>query len=118
MRNPYVNALLAAAYIGVVVLVVSSTAHFQLKDNIFMPMAVLSLFVVSAAVMGFLFVFRPAELYLEGKKQEGLLFFGKTVVTFAICGLVYAATILFVGEPADPQGQELVRAYQPETNSL
>ena len=93
MKNPYLNALIAAVYIGTLVLSANAVFSLKIEDNIFMPMAALSLFVLSAAIMGFLFVFRPLALYLEGEKQEALVFFGKTVVSFALCVLGYALII-------------------------
>jgi len=51
----------------------------------------LSLFVLSAAVMGFLFVYQPLQLYLDCHKKEGVDFFFKTVGSFAII------TVLLIG---------------------
>lgn len=43
------------------------------------PLALLMLFVVSATIVGSLVLGRPVLLYLEGKKNEALRFFGYTV---------------------------------------
>ena len=84
-KNPYVHAALASLYIIAIVLAINFGTHYAPpKDNLFMPMAMLSLFVLSASVMGYLFVFEPAQLYLNGKKKEAISFFVKTVGTFAV----------------------------------
>ena len=43
------------------------------------PLAVLMLFVVSATIVGTLVLGRPILLYLDGKRNEALRFFGWTV---------------------------------------
>ena len=98
--NPYQSALLAALYIIVIVSVLQLLSSVGQggdgEDTIFIPMAMLSLFVLSAAVMGFLFGFRPVALFLEGKKQEAVTFFFKTVATFAVCALGFVLGYLYL----------------------
>jgi len=97
-KNPYINALLAGAYIALIVLLMNTFVDNPALENsahvIFIPMAMLSLFVFSAAVMGFLFVYRPLALYLDGKKQEAVIFFGKTLATFAVCVAIFMGLLL------------------------
>ena len=85
-KNPYQNALLAAAYIVFVVLLISyGPALVRDKpDTILAPMAMLSLLVFSVAFMGYIFFFRPVLMYLNGQKREAVEFFTKTLVTFAV----------------------------------
>ena len=52
------------------------------------PLAVLMLFVVSATIVGTLVLGRPILLYLDGKKDEALRFFGWTVGWLAVLTLV------------------------------
>jgi hypothetical protein len=90
--NPFINATGAAAYIwgiGLLFQYISSTMH-NTPDTIFDPIAALSLFVFSAAVMGFLFFYRPTVLLLEHKRAEAVSFFLKTLGTFG------AITILLI----------------------
>ena len=98
MKSPYLNALLAAAYIVFIVLVmntfVDNPALENSKSSILIPMAMLSLFVLSAAVMGFLFVYKPLTLYLDDKKHEAVLFFAKTLGVFAICVIIFVSLLL------------------------
>ncbi|HEX5774685.1 MAG TPA: hypothetical protein VFY28_01845 [Candidatus Paceibacterota bacterium] len=95
--NPFLYAGAAAAYIGLLVLGISSAgSFFGPEESILIPMAMLSLFVLSAAVMGFLFLYQPFTLYFEDRKREALLFFGKTVGTFAFLTILFATIATLV----------------------
>lgn len=97
-RNPYLNALLATAYIVFIVLVITYGPMFvrQKPDTIFAPMAVLSLLVLSVAFMGYVFFFQPAVMYMEGEKRAGVELFAKTLATFAvITGVVLIVAFTF-----------------------
>lgn len=61
-----------------------------------MPMTMLGVFVLSAAVMGFLFLSEPLRLFLENQKQEAFIFFAKTVGVFACFVLVFAILVFLV----------------------
>ena len=94
-KNPYLNAFGAVAYIaGLVSLMGLFVDNKAVEGTVFMPMMMLSLFVLSAAVMGFLFVYTPAALYLDGKKHEALELFLKTVGTFAALTLIFVVILL------------------------
>jgi valyl-tRNA synthetase len=64
------------------------------KGGLLIPMVMLSLFTLSAAVMGYLFVSEPLMMYFDGKKKEAVSFFLTTVASFAAVTLVLVA-ILF-----------------------
>ena len=85
-RNPYLNALCAAAYIVLLVLLVSYGPFLARAkpDTILAPMAMLSLLVLSAAFMGYTFFFQPVLMYIEGKKREAVELFTKTLAAFAV----------------------------------
>ena len=86
-KNPFANATFAALYIVLIVNlmnVVIRTTEEGSGESILVPMAVLSLFVLSAAIMGFLFISEPIKMYLDGKKQEAVNFFLKTIASFAV----------------------------------
>jgi hypothetical protein len=97
MKKPFLNALSATLYIVIIVLLIQSFGYFlkDTKDTIIIPMTMLSLFVLSAAVMGFLFLSEPLSLLLENKKQEAIVFFSKTVGVFA-CFVIVFTILLFV----------------------
>ena len=84
-KNPIVNALGADGYISLLVLIFSQLQ--KVSDNelgLMAPMLALSVFVTSAAIMGYLFLYQPGLLILEGQKAEGAKLFLFTVLSF-IC---------------------------------
>ena len=85
-----INALCAAVYIAAVVSFIfyGVPEHSPAFNTILGPMLMLSLFVLSAAVMGYLFVLQPVQLYFEGKRAEGVRLFLQTVGCFAAVTLV------------------------------
>ena len=85
-RNPYINALLAAAYIVFVVLLITyGPAYVRDKpDTILAPMAMLSLLVFSVALMGYLFFLQPVQMFLDGQKHEAVELFTNTLAVFAV----------------------------------
>ncbi|OIO53494.1 hypothetical protein AUJ46_04820 [Candidatus Peregrinibacteria bacterium CG1_02_54_53] len=87
--NPYLNAIGAVAYVWGVGLLIGyiSSLHHDTPDNLIGSIAALSLFTFSAAVMGFLFFYRPAALLVENKKEEAVFFFLKTLGTFGVITL-------------------------------
>lgn len=89
-KNPVVNAIGALGYILLVVsLMTYMSKHLPGKDPAFFaPLAFLSLFTLSAAVMGSLFIMQPLLLYLDGKKKAGVELFLKTVGVFAVFTLI------------------------------
>ena len=93
--NPYINALLATTYIAGIALFMQfiSSTHHDTPDTLLDGMGFLSLFVFSAAVMAFLFFYRPVMLLVDGKHKEAISYFLKTLATF---GVVTALVLLFV----------------------
>ena len=82
--NPFLSALAAAAYIVAIVFFMQSMQAFsKLEETIFIPMFMLSLFVFSAATMAFLFFYQPFRLYADGHKNEAVVYFLKTLGSFA-----------------------------------
>ncbi len=83
--NPLYNAFLAAGYIVLVVTIMTSFVDKAdgPERGILVPLTVLSLFVLSAAVMGFIFFYQPVLLFLDGQKKEAVNLFLKTVGVFA-----------------------------------
>ena len=96
IKNPYLNAFMALGYIALIILVISKTSSIAANtpDTILAPVTMLSLFVLSAAIMGILFVYESLRLFLENQKQQALSFLLKTVGTFA-CFVVILAALLF-----------------------
>ena len=96
-KNPLINALAASAYIVLIALVMNwGTKLAAHPDTFIAPIAVISLFTLSAAIMGYLFCYQPAQLYFDGKKKAAVSLFLQTVAVFgAITALVLA--LLFSG---------------------
>ena len=93
--TPLKNALAAGLYIVLIVLGISNAeAVFGEKETVLIPMAMLSLFVFSAALMGLLFLAQPLRLYFEGKTQDGLRFFIQTILWFAGFAVVFFTAAL------------------------
>ena len=91
MKKPFLNALGAALYIVIIVFVMQG-ASFLLKSQngtFVIPMAVLSMFVLSAAIMGYFFLSEPLQLFFENKKQEAISYFAKVVGFFACFVLLF-----------------------------
>jgi len=96
--NPFINAGLAVVYIAFVVFAIHTFAPGPdtPDESLLVPIAGLSLFVLSAAVMGFLFVYEPLRLYFEGQKEKALPFFLKTLGCFAVIVFILFFVLFFV----------------------
>ncbi len=93
--NPFLNAIAAAAYIGVVALFmhyIESLRH-DTPDTLLDSMGFISLFVFSAAVMAFLFFYQSAQKLVESKKSEAVTYF---LQTLGIFGAITALVLMFV----------------------
>lgn len=99
MRNPYLRAFLASGYIACVVgaiWLLSETATHG-EDTMVIPLAMLSLLVLSVATMAYLFFYEPLRLHLKGEEQEAVSQFLKTLVTFAAITAFVFMAVLAVG---------------------
>ncbi len=77
--KPIYNAALAAGYIALIVLCLNWIPYLSRgpEDSFFMPIALLSVLVLSVAVMAYLFFYGPLSLLIGGKPLEaGKLFLG------------------------------------------
>lgn len=91
-KNPYLNSVYAEIYIIIVVWIMSNVGAPNTPDTFFDPIAGLSLFVLSVAVMGYFFFGAPLQVYLDGKKNQSIAFFMQTVMSFA----AITATVLII----------------------
>lgn len=91
-----INSLMATAYIAIVVIVMSFGSKMMAKeDSFFAPIAMISLFTLSAAVMAYLFCLQPILLYLDGKKKQAVKLFLQTVGVFGLSTLVLLLLLFF-----------------------
>ncbi|HVU80046.1 MAG TPA: hypothetical protein VHD37_01645 [Candidatus Paceibacterota bacterium] len=100
IKKPFYNAVLAAGYIvGLVYFVFTFIAQSNTPDSeasLMVPIAMLSLFVLSAAVMGYLFLYEPLMLYFDGKRKEAAQFFLSTTGIFACITLAFLAVLMMI----------------------
>jgi hypothetical protein len=97
-KNPLINGVTALAYIVLIASVMNwGTKMIPHSTNTFIaPIAVISLFTLSAAVMGYLFCYQPAQLYFDNKKKQAVGLFLQTVAVFA-CITALTLVLLFTG---------------------
>lgn len=95
MKKPFLHAFAAAIYIVAIVLGIHAAGSILPEETVIIPIVMLGLFVLSAAVMGFLFLSEPLRLFMENRKQEALAFFAKVVGIFA-CFIVIFIILLFL----------------------
>jgi hypothetical protein len=96
-KNPLINALAAGLYIAAIATFMSyGEGLFEGPDNLFMPMLMLSLLVLSVSVMAVLFFYQPVRLYLDGEKVAAFKFLMTTIATFAVItvGFFFTAVLL------------------------
>jgi hypothetical protein len=90
LTHSFGHALLVVLYTsGIASVMFNSKTLFKQQDTVFAPIAILMLFVLSAAIVGALVLGRPILLYLEGKKSEALKMFGYTLGWLALSTFVF-----------------------------
>src|SRR6185295_17393679 len=91
MQRGFLNALGTVAYVTLVATIMHSAQKiFRPEDTVFAPMAVLTLFVLSAAVTGGLVLGKPTLMYLNDQKKDAIKLFLYTI------GWLAVATVIFV----------------------
>ena len=96
-KNPFLNALAASVYIIAIALIMNFGTRIAPRNNsVFAPIAVISLFTLSAAVMGYIFCYTPIQMYFDGKKKQAAQLFLQTVSLFAVF-TAFALGFLFFG---------------------
>ncbi|MES2953488.1 MAG: hypothetical protein V4674_02920 [Patescibacteria group bacterium] len=94
-KNPLTNALTAALYIvGIVSLMYFGSTFVESEDTVLIPMAMLSLFTLSAAVMATVFFYQPISLLLEGEKESAFKLALHTIGYFAVITALFFLTFL------------------------
>ncbi len=99
LKYAVLNALGTAAYVTLVAsffFYAETLLGNGMKETVFIPIAMLLLFLVSATVTGSLVLGRPILWYLDGKKKEAVQLLLATVgglailMVLAFCALVIA----------------------------
>ncbi len=81
IKRAFIDSVGTAVYIILVVSLIFSLQRFfpEIEDSMIIPIAMLLLFVCSAAITGFLVFGKPAMLYIDGKKREAVSLLGYTL---------------------------------------
>lgn len=96
-KRPLLNALLAALYVSLIALFFTFAPLLpEPKGTALVPLAMLSLLTLSAAIMAFLFFYQPVALLAKGEQSAAFklllqtlgCFAGITVIFFAILASV------------------------------
>lgn len=83
-KNPFINALAATGYITAVAsFMFYGLGHSHPDNSVFAPIAFLSLFTLSAAIMSYLFLYQPLLLLIDGHKKNAVNLFLQTIGVFA-----------------------------------
>lgn len=95
-KTALINSIATAFYIITVgcFMYFASLIKVGRANTILVPIALLLLFVFSAAITGFLIFGKPAQMYVDGKKKEALSLFAYTLTFFSIITLI--AIILLI----------------------
>jgi hypothetical protein len=89
IKRALIDSFGTAVYIALVVSLIFSLQNFPGPDKtIIIPIAMLLLFVSSAAITGFLVFGKPIMLYIDGKKREAVLLLGYTLGILVLITLV------------------------------
>lgn len=97
INRAILNSFGTAIYITLIVSFIFSLQKLAPKEDIIIiPIAMLLLFVSSAAITGFLVFGKPVMLYLDGKKKEAISLLGYTIsILFLITILVFTLLIIY-----------------------
>lgn len=93
-KNPIINSLSAYVYILLIVTVLNYGTKLTSNNTFMAPIAMISLFTLSAAIMAYIFCFQPLQLFLDGKKKIAVKIFLQTTALFA-CLTILSLVILF-----------------------
>ena len=97
-NKPLLNAFGAAVYVMAIATLMQylSSGANNSPDTWIVPVMMLGLFTLSAAVMAYLFLSEPVRLYFENKKSEAAGAFLQTLLYFAGFVVVSVATYLLM----------------------
>ena len=98
LKYALINAIGTALYVAAVAsfMYLAGQGTFGTTKTVFIPIAMLMLFVFSAAFTGTLMFGRPVVWYLDGKKKEALSLLGYTLIIFMIITFVVLFTLIAI----------------------
>ncbi len=97
-KTALLNSLLTTVYIIAVgsFMYYGSAIKLGRENTFLMPIALLLLFVFSAALTGFLIFGKPALMYIDGKKKEALSLLFNTLSIFFVITFFFLILIIFL----------------------
>jgi len=97
IKTALTNAVATAIYIAVVAsfLFYSGQARMGQTPTVLVPIMILTLFVFSAALTGFLVFGTPLMWYLDGKKKDAISLLGYTLVTLLLIAFAIFLVLIF-----------------------
>lgn len=99
LKQALINALGTAIYVALIgsFMYFGSQGIFGENQTVFIPIAILMLFVFSAALTGFLIFGKPVMWYLNGKKKEALHLLFYTMGIFLVITLIALFFLVILG---------------------
>ncbi len=99
IKHALIDSIATALYIAAVgtFMYLAGQGAFGRNETFLIPIAMLMLFVFSAALTGLLMFGKPLMWYLDGKKKEALSLLGYTLVIFLlITFIIFFILIVFL----------------------
>jgi len=94
---PFLSALGVVIYVVLVaLLMMNGDAIFGTAQTVVAPIAVLLLFVLSAAVVGALILGKPLMMYLDGEKKDAVKMFIRTVLWLVVFTLTALLALMII----------------------
>ncbi len=89
IKRAFIDAIGTSVYIILIVSLIFSLRFLAPKEDIIIiPIAMLLLFVTSAAITGFLVFGKPVMLYIDGKKKEAISLLSHTIGILLLITLI------------------------------
>lgn len=95
ITKSFLNALGTFIYISLIASLIFFGPFNSKTPTFLMPVFVLTLFIISASVTGFLVLGKPAQLYLAGAKREAVILFFSTLAWLALFLLLVVLALSF-----------------------
>ncbi len=99
IKYAVINAVLTALYVIVIALFLSNAQSIfgpEEPKTFLVPVVMLLLLVLSAAITGSLVFGRPVMWYLDGNKKEALSLLAYTIIALFVAVIIIASILLIV----------------------
>jgi len=97
IQRGFLNAMGTVAYIALIATIMQNGSKiFGETDSFLTPIAVLTMFVLSAAITGSLILGKPVLMYLNGAKSEAIKLFLYTLAWLAVMVIILFLVMLAI----------------------